>query len=261
LTTRDETRRRGETIRNELFATDAPSALANPALANPALGFDTLMAELVYANVWARPGLSRPDRMACTLAVLCAMQNLSQLRRHIAAALDLGLAPRAVVEILIQTGIYRGFAASESALETALEVFAERGVVLDVDPPRTDPLETLSERGRELQAALHGDRRNHGHASPDNPVTSAVYPLVVQYAYGEIWDRPGLDRRIRALCAVACFAALNHDILLDKFALSALNVGATRTEVIEAIIQSGPYGGFAFMLKALGIVSEAFQSG
>lgn len=255
MTTRQDARSAGGTLRDELFGSDNPAALANPAL-----GFDALMAELVYANVWARPGLARPDRMAVTLAVLCAMQNLDQLRRHVGAALDLGLAPRAIIEILLQTGIYRGFAASESAIEAALAVFAGRGIVLDEDPPRTDPLEALADRGRALQAALHGERRNDGHAAPDNAVTGTVYPLVVQYAYGEIWDRPGLDRRIRALCAVACFAALNHDVLLRKFALSALNVGATRDEVIEAIVQSGPYGGFAFMLKALGIVSEAFAA-
>lgn len=253
MTARDDARRAGEALRRELFGGAGPAALADPAL-----GFDALMAELVYANVWARPGLARGDRMAVTLAVLCAMQNAGQLRLHVGAALDLGIAPRAVVEILIQTGIYRGFAASETAIEVALEVFAGRGIALDVDPPRDDPPETLAERGRELQAALHGERRNDGHAAPGNPVTGTVYPLVVQYAYGEIWDRPGLDRRLRALCAVACFAALNHDILLRKFALSALNVGATREEVIEAVVQSGPYGGFAFMLKGLAIVGEAF---
>lgn len=252
---RDEVRRRGMSVRDGLFGAAGPAALESPAL-----GFDTLMEELVYASVWDRPGLSRRDRMAVTLAVLCAMQNPGQLRRHVGAALDLGLEPRAVVEILIQTGIYRGFAASESAIEAALEVFAARGITLPEDPPRGDALEVLAARGRALQADLHGDRRNDGHAAPDNPVTGPIYPLVVQYAYGEIWDRPGLDRRIRALCAVACFAALNHDVLLRKFALSALNVGATREEVIEAIVQSGPYGGFAFMLKALGIVGEAFGS-
>ncbi|WP_189989213.1 carboxymuconolactone decarboxylase family protein [Thalassobaculum fulvum] len=252
MTTREEVRRAGEAIREELFGAAGPAALANGVL-----GFGDLMAELVYAKVWDRPGLSRADRMAVTLGVLCAMQNGTQLRRHVGPALDLGLAPRAIVEILLQTGIYRGFAASETALEVALEVFAERGLRLD-DLPREDPLQALAERGRELQAALHGERRHDGHAAPDNPVTGPIYPLVVQYAYGEIWDRPGLDRRVRALCAVACFAALNHDTLLRKFALSALNVGATREEVIEAIVQSGPYGGFAFMLKGLGIVGEAF---
>jgi 4-carboxymuconolactone decarboxylase len=164
------------------------------------------------------------------------------------------------VEILIQIGIYRGFAASETALETALAVFAEEGITLEPDAPRNGSLEALMARGRGLQAALHAERRHEGHAAPDNPVTGSIYPLVVQYCYGEIWDRPGLDRRQRALCAVASFAALDHDILLRKFILSALNIGASRHDIIEALIQGGPYNGFAFMLKALNIAQEAFAS-
>jgi alkylhydroperoxidase/carboxymuconolactone decarboxylase family protein YurZ len=252
MTQRDDLNRLGKAERAAIFGA------GEAALANGALGFGDLMAELVYGTIWNRPGLSRQDRMAVTLAVLCSLQNQAQLRRHVAAALKLGLTPRAIVEILIQIGIYRGFAASESALETALAVFAEAGITLEADTPRTDTLEALMERGRGLQAALHAERRHEGHAAPDNPVTGSIYPLVVQYCYGEIWDRPGLDRRLRALCAVASFAALDHDILLRKFILSALNIGASRHEIIEALIQGGPYNGFAFMLKALNIAQEAF---
>jgi len=254
MTERQDLNRSGTALRAEMFGA------GEAALANGALGFGDLMAELVYGNIWNRPGLSRQDRMAVTLAVLCSVQNQAQLRRHITAALKLGLTPRAIVEILIQIGIYRGFAASESALETALAVFAEEGITLEADPPRVDPLDALMARGRELQGALHAERRHEGHASPDNPVTGSIYPLVVQYCYGEIWDRPGLDRRIRALCAVASFAALDHDILLRKFILSALNIGASQGDIIEALIQGGPYNGFAFMLKALNIAQEAFAT-
>lgn len=255
MTTRAELRRRGDDLRSDLFgAQDGDTALANPAA-----GFGELMAELVYGSIWSRPGLRREDRMACTLAVLCALQNLGQLRRHVGAALDMGLGPRAIVEILLQVGIYRGLAASETALEAALEVVAARGVEIPPIGDRDDPLEDLTARGRELQAALHDARKDAAHASPDNPITGTVYPLVVQYCYGEIWDRPGLDRRVRALCAVAAFAALDHEGLLRKFALPALDVGATRTEVVEAVVQTGPYGGFAFMLKGLSAVSEAFS--
>lgn len=254
MTERQDLNRSGTALRAEMFGA------GEAALANGALGFGDLMAELVYGNIWNRPGLSRQDRMAVTLTVLCSVQNQAQLRRHITAALKLGLTPRAIVEILIQIGIYRGFAASESALETALAVFAEEGITLEADPPRADPLDALMARGRELQGALHAERRHEGHASPDNPVTGSIYPLVVQYCYGEIWDRPGLDRRIRALCAVASFAALDHDILLRKFILSALNIGASQGDIIEALIQGGPYNGFAFMLKALNIAQEAFAT-
>ncbi|MEY4845504.1 MAG: hypothetical protein RL312_1785 [Pseudomonadota bacterium] len=254
MTQRNDLNRLGKAERAAIFGA------GEAALANGAFGFDDLMAELVYGQIWNRPGLSRQDRMAVTLAVLCSVQNQAQLRRHIAAALKLGLMPRAIAEIFIQIGIYRGFAASETALETARAVFAEQGITLEADAPRADSLEALMGRGRDLQGALHAERRNEGHASPDNPVTGSIYPLVVQYCYGEIWDRPGLDRRVRAICAVASFAALDHDILLRKFILSALNIGASRSDITEALIQGGPYNGFAFMLKALNIASEAFAS-
>jgi 4-carboxymuconolactone decarboxylase len=259
MTQRDDLNRLGKAERMAIFGA------GDPALANGAFGFDDLMAELVYGQIWNRPGLSRQDRMAVTLAVLCSVQNQAQLRRHVSAALKLGLTPRAIAEIFIQIGIYRGFAASETALETARAVFAEEGITLTADAPaadapRTDSLEALMGRGRDLQGALHAERRNEGHAAPDNPVTGSIYPLVVQYCYGEIWDRPGLDRRVRAICAVASFAALDHDILLRKFILSALNIGASRSDITEALIQGGPYNGFAFMLKALNIASEAFAS-
>ena len=119
MTERGDLNRTGAALRAEIFGA------GDAALANGAFGFGDLMAELVYGNIWNRPGLSRQDRMAVTLAVLCSLQNQAQLRRHVAAALKLGLAPRAIVEILIQIGIYRGFAASETALETALSVFAD----------------------------------------------------------------------------------------------------------------------------------------
>jgi 4-carboxymuconolactone decarboxylase len=252
MTTRPELRQRGDALRTQLFGT------AEAALANPAAGFRELMSELVYGSLWSRPGLSLQDRMACTLAALVAVQNWQQLRRHVGAALNIGLESRAIVEILIQDGIYRGFAASETALEVTLEVLAERGITLPT-MERLDPLEVLTAQGKAVQAALHAERKDAGHASPANPVTSSVYPLIVQYCYGEIWDRPGLERRLRALCAVAAFAALDHEPLLRKFSLSALNVGASRAEVVEAVIQIGPYSGFAFTLKGLAAVSDEFD--
>lgn len=252
MTTRADLRHQGEALRQELFGAEA-------ALGNPATGFRDLMAELVYGSFWTRPGMSKQDRMACTLAALVAVQNWAQLRRHVGAAMNIGLDARAIAEIIIQDGIYRGFAASETGLEVALAVFAERGITLP-PPERTMSLEDMMAAGREVQAALHGSRKDDAHASPDNPITSTIYPLIVQYCYGEIWNRPGLERRVRALCAVAAFAALDHEPLLRKFALSALNVGASRTEVVEAVVQIGPYSGFAFTLKGLTAVSAVFAT-
>lgn len=69
-------------------------------------------------------------------------------------------------------------------------------------------------------------------------MTGALYPMAVQYGYGEIWFRPALDRRQRALCAVAAFTALRVEGQVKEFGRSALNVSLTPAEVIEAIVHS-----------------------
>jgi 4-carboxymuconolactone decarboxylase len=252
MTTRKALRQRGEAVRATLFARQA----AAPERGDCAPGFRDLMSEVAYAGIWSRPGLTLPDRMICTLAALGAVQRLPQLRRHVAAALDIGLGPRAIQEVLIQIGIYAGFPASEEALEAAHAIFAERGVSVPAEAPRDDALETLSARGQELLHALHGDRGQQGYASPDNPVTGALYQAAVQYGYGEIWFRPGLDRRQRVLCAVAAFTALRLESQVKKFGQSALNVGLARAEVIEAVIQTAPFSGFAPALNALAALSD-----
>ena len=72
-------------------------------------------------------------------------------RQHelvLAAALDLGLSARSIVEILIQIGIYAGFAASEEAVGAAAAAFAARGLALPEETDRDDGLEALTARGR-----------------------------------------------------------------------------------------------------------------
>jgi len=117
----------------------------------------------------------------------------------------------------------------------------------------------LDRRGRALLESFHGERGYSGYASPDNPVTQALYPVAIQYGYGEIWDRPGLDRRRRALVAVAAFTALTLDSQVQKFGQSALNAGLSKTEIIETVIQTGPYSGLAPALNALAALSEALR--
>ncbi len=219
----------------------------------------TVNTEATFGALWSRPGLAIEDRMICALAALGAVQRLTSLRRHVGAALTLGLSPRSILEVFIQVGIYAGYAASEEAIEVATAVFVERGVAMPEEPSREDSLEALSRRGAELMRKLHGDRAAQGYAAPGNAVTGALYPLAIQYGYGEIWFRPGLDLRQRALVAVAGFTAAKLDGQVRKFGLSALNMGLSRTEVIEAVIQTAPISGFAPALNALTGLSEVFS--
>ena len=147
-------------MRTHLFGHEAGA----PSRGAAAPGFRELMSEAVYGGIWSRPGLALPDRMLCALAALGAIQGLSQLRRYVAAALNIGLQPRTIQEVLIQIGIYAGFSASEEALEVAGAVFAERGIAVPAEAGCDESLDTLSARGRALLEELHGDRGYQGYA-------------------------------------------------------------------------------------------------
>lgn len=246
--TRQELRAQGEETLKALFGTT-----------EQARGLANLLTEPVYGGVWNRPGLARADRMLCTIAALACGPRLRALRRHLAAGLDLGLSAAAIREILVQASLYAGFSAAEESLPLAAEVFAERGIPFPADPPEDVSLEELTRRGTELMGALHGDRARQGYAAPDNPITGALYPTAIRYGYGEIWFRPGLERRQRALVAVAGFTALRLPEQVAKFGQSALNMGLSQTEVVEAIIQTAPYTGFPPALNALGAISAVFK--
>jgi 4-carboxymuconolactone decarboxylase len=221
MTTRGKLRHDGTELRRRLFGPGASEHFVP--------NYADLRAELAFGAVWNRPGLALEDRMIASLAALCSVQRLNHLRRHIAAALDMGLTPRTIVEIFIQCGIYCGLPASEDAMAVADALYAERGITLPPGPPRDDTIEELEQRGRALMESFHGERAYAGYAAPGNPVTQALYPVAIQYGYGEIWDRPGLDRRQRVIITVAAFTALKLEGQVRKFGQSALSAGLSKT--------------------------------
>src|SRR5262249_25206329 len=143
----------------------------------------------------------------------------------------------AIREVLVQAGLYAGFSAAEETLALMAEVLSERGIPCPPDPPTDASLDQLAERGQALMREVHRANSRQGYAAPDNPVTYALYEMAIQYGYGEIWFRPGLDHRQRALVAIAAFTALRLPDVVRRFGQAALNLGADRTQVIEAIVQ------------------------
>ena len=223
-------------------------------------GFEQMMTEAVYGGVWARPGLALDERMICTLAVMGLRAPSPQLASLVDGALDLGLAPRSILEVFVHCGLYGGFVTTESACAQAHGVFEQRGVTVPREPRREASLDELTESGREVMTTLHGDRATGGYAAPDDPVTGGLYALAICYGYGELWSRTGLDHRQRLLCAIAAFTALGLESQLVKFALAAMDNGFQRDQVVEAVIQTAPYGGFPRALNALGALSRALRA-
>ena len=235
---------------------DIAARLGQPITGVAVPGLDDFIAEVVYGGIWDRPNLGLADRAICTLAVLSVLQRLAPLKPMVGTALDLGLTPRNLLEVFVQVGLYAGFVTTDMSAGIAHEVFAARGLTVPPEPPRADSNEMLDLKGREVMEELHGERAQEGYATPGNAITGELYPAAIRYGYGELWSRPGLDHRQRMLCALAAFTAMGLESQLRKFSKSALNVGLKREEVVEAVIQTAPYGGFPRALNGLAILSE-----
>lgn len=246
--TRQDLRQQGRALRTRLHGVSEADDVVP--------GYGDWMDEVAYGGVWSRPGLAHKDRMICTLAVLSVLQRLDALRSMVGAALELGMAPRAILEVVMHVGLYAGFPTTETSAACARQVFAARGAVVADEPSRGDSNETLDVRGLEVMAMLHGERGKQGYAAPGNTITGALYPSAMRYGYGELWSRPGLEHRERMLCATAAFTTMGLEGQLRKFSQSALNVGLVRDEIVEAVIQTAPYGGFPRALNGLAILSE-----
>lgn len=85
--------------------------------------------------------------------------------------------------------------------------------------------------------------------------------LIVEFAYGDVFARPGLDLKAREIATVAALTAMGTAAPQLKVHLqAALRTGATRQEVVETIMQLIPYAGFPAALNALPLARDVFAS-
>lgn len=87
----------------------------------PALVKDTN--EIIYGDIWERPGLSKRDRSMITVAALVASHRPMQLKTHVKRALDNGVTREEIAEIVTHLAYYAGWPAAMTAAQTAVDVY------------------------------------------------------------------------------------------------------------------------------------------
>ena len=105
-------------------------------------------------------------------------------------------------------------------------------------------------RGREVAGKLWGARAG-GQELPAQKLAPEFFGLVTQFVFGMFWSRPNLDLRSRSLCTVAQLAALGKTDELKGHLMGALNLGITREELIEVLMQTACYAGVPAAVQAL----------
>jgi len=87
--------------------------------------FQDLLTRYAWGEIWTRPGVPRKTRSLITIAMMVALNRGDELRMHLRAAANNGVTRKEIQEVLLQTAIYCGVPAANSAFHAAEEVFAE----------------------------------------------------------------------------------------------------------------------------------------
>jgi 4-carboxymuconolactone decarboxylase len=153
----------------------------------------------LLGDVWKRPGLSARDRSIVTIAALIARNQAIEMPFYFNLALDSGVKPREISEVITHLAFYSGWANAMSAVAVAKNVFSARNIGSDQLPAASPSLLPIDEAA-EAQRATRVEQQ-----------FGAVVPGVVQYTtdilFRDLWLRPDLAPRDRSLVTISALIA------------------------------------------------------
>lgn len=104
-----------------------------------------------------------------------------------------------------------------------------------------------------------GDNHVDKSLATADELTKPLQDLVIEYGWGSIWARDGLDRRTRSLINIGMLTALNRPHELQVHLKGAVNNGCTRHEIVEAVLQTAVYCGMPAALDTMRHVRTLFD--
>lgn len=117
------------------------------------------------------------------------------------------------------------------------------------------------DRGIEIRRAVLGDEYVDAALARQDEFTAPFQDFITRSAWGDVWARPGLDRRTRSCITVAILAALGHERELGIHLRGALRNGVTTDELREVLLQTAIYAGVPAANRAFAVAQEILAEG
>jgi 4-carboxymuconolactone decarboxylase len=214
-------------------------------------GLEKYTQAALFGELWKRPDLSPRDRSIVTLAAVIARNQTIEMPFYLGLALDDGVKPSEISEIITHLAFYSGWGTATSAVAVAKDVFARRHIWADQLPPASGPLLPLDEAAEALRVTRVGQQ------------FGAVAPGLVQgttdVLFRDLWLRPGLAPRDRSLVTVSALIATGQVAQLSGHLNRAMDNGLTQPEAAEAIRQLAYYAGWPNAFSALPVAKDVFE--
>ncbi|KQV82126.1 carboxymuconolactone decarboxylase family protein [Rhizobium sp. Root1220] len=249
---------------NKIAATIAASALAttgveaeerHPRVAPPAVydvapGLGHFTDDVLFGEVWERAELSPRDRSLVTVATLVSTGKAAQLGNHVRRALDNGLKPEEVGELITHLAFYSGWPNAMSAVTEVKEVFEER---------RIGPVASSDANRIQLEAAAEVARGANVDANIA-PTAPMLAELTNRVLFGDLWQRPDLSARDRTLVTMAALIANGQPEQLPFHTNRAMDNGLTRQEASEVVTHVAFYAGWPRAMSAVPALTKVFET-
>jgi 4-carboxymuconolactone decarboxylase len=207
--------------------------------------------DTLFGDLWKRPGLNLRDRSIVTLAALITRNQIAEMPYYLDLALDNGVKPSEISEIITHLAFYAGWGNAMAATMMAKDVFVARKITADQLPPVSPNLLPLNEAAEADRAKRVGD------------MFGVVFPGVAQYTtdvlFRDLWLRPGLAPRDRSLVTVSALVASGQVAQLTGHVNIGMNNGLTQAEIAEALTHLAFYVGWPNVFSAMPVAKDAFE--
>lgn len=215
---------------------------------SPALASYTKTA--IVEGLWSRPNLSVRDRSVTTVATLIARIQTIGMQHYFTKALDSGVTPAELSEIVTHLAFYCGWSNAFSAVDVLRGIFADRGIGANELPevsPELLPLNEAAEANRATQV-----QANFGDTS------QGVVDNTTNLLFRDLWLRPALTPRDRSLVTVAALVAAGQVAQIPYHLNRAMDNGLTREQASEVLTHMAFYSGWPTIFSALPVFKEVF---
>lgn len=201
--------------------------------------------------------LDDKTRFMAILATLIGCQGADEFKCMLSAALNFGVTPVEIKEIVYQAVAYLGIGRALQFLKIANEVFVENGVKLPLESQATTTTETRREAGTQAQVDIFGEgMRDFWKSGPEE--SRHINLWLADNCFGDYYTRNGLDYNQREMITFCFLAAQGGcEPQLISHAAANIKIGNDKKYLINIISQCLPYIGYPRSLNALRCVNEA----
>lgn len=229
---------------------------------NVAIGLQATDPELddIFSNftkeVQEYGALDIKTRLMVTLASNIASQAQAEYRITLESALNEGIAPIEIKEILYQSVAYAGMAKVRDFISITNDILLARGVRLPLKGQSVVSSETRFNKGLELQKSIFGERIEQMHKNaPDNQ--KHIQRYLSANCFGDYQTRSGLNVKIRELITFSILVSLGGcESQVKSHIQGNVNVGNNKDTLLAVVTQLLPFIGYPRTLNAIACLNE-----